>query len=107
MLGFRFISWLLLSASSTIDTRPRCFTNLATAPSSSGDIYINFPRSSTTPARINNIHVEDRADCSLAIFRALSYILILHNILIKRAAEYILKCMVLITSFFSLILGML
>jgi hypothetical protein len=55
MLGFRFISWLLLSASSTIETRPRCFTNLATASSSSGDIYINFPRSSTTPARINYI----------------------------------------------------
>jgi len=38
MLGFRLISLLLLSASSAIDTRPRCFTNLATASSSSGDM---------------------------------------------------------------------
>ena len=40
------------SASSEIDTRPRCVINFPTASNSSCEIKMNLPRSSITPAKI-------------------------------------------------------
>ena len=40
------------SASSEIDTRPRCVINFPTASNSSCEIKMNLPRSSITPEKI-------------------------------------------------------
>lgn len=47
--GCKLISELLLLTSSVMDTLPLCLMNLATAFSSSTEMWMNFPRSSTTP----------------------------------------------------------
>ena len=47
--GVKFISELLQSTNSAIETRPLCLIKCATDSSSSLVMYMNLPRSSMTP----------------------------------------------------------